>query len=418
MSLWVRLTLLLALVVTATVLLAWLVTGRAVLGPFAREVQDVYLDQAVFVAERVEQGEDPKRLGEKLGLEIRVRDRPPIQPGRVGQWKKKSCERMTRGGHALIACRGRRAPVSVETSAGWITLRRDLDVSGPRERFGNFLLLVLGGVILVSAYVAYRVTRPLTATREAMARIAAGELGHRLTETGPRELAEAATAFNRMAERVDEMLRTERALMAGISHELRTPLARLRLELEILRDHGAPDKRVTAMERDVEEIDHLIGELLEISRLELGERVLATAPVDLRRVVDDAIAREDGGDRAIVVQGSASEVSGDHERLVRVVSNLLSNAKRHAPSDQPIEVRVEGRSVEVADRGPGVPAHELPRLFEPFYRGGGSSGRRGPGLGLGLMIARQVITLHGGTIAAANRDGGGLSVRFELPASP
>jgi two-component system, OmpR family, sensor kinase len=418
MSLRLRLTLLLAGAVAAALLLAWIVTGRAVIAPFVHEVMEVYLDQAVFVAERVAAGEDPEVLGKRLGLEIKVRDKPFFQPGRVGQWRRKHCEHDRRGGHELVWCRGPRAPVSVETPAGWVTLKRDLDVARPRERNSQLLLLILAVVIGAGAWVAHLATRPLRATQQAMARIAEGDLAHRLPVTGAKELAEAAASFNKMAERVDEMLKAERALMAGISHELRTPLARLRLELEILRDHGLPEKRLTAMEKDVEEIDALIGELLESSRLTIGERSIVKDEVDLEAVVAEAKARPSLAERRVEVEGHADPVIGDRARLVRVVANLLDNAAKYAPPDQPIEVKIEGRSVEVRDSGPGVPESELGRLFEPFYRGGGSAARRGPGLGLGLMIAEQVITLHGGSIRAENRAGGGLSVRFTLPAQP
>jgi signal transduction histidine kinase len=180
-----------------------------------------------------------------------------------------------------VVCRGKRAPISVQTAAGWVTLRRELDPAAPRERIGPLLLVLLLGVVGASAYVAVVATRPLRATTQAMGRVAAGDLAHRLPESGGRELAEAARAFNAMGERVAAMLETERSLMAGISHELRTPLARLRLEVELLRDRGVPETRLTAMDKDLEEVDRLIGELLESSRLSLGERKLVDAPVSL-----------------------------------------------------------------------------------------------------------------------------------------
>lgn len=402
MSLRLKLSMLLALVAAITVFFAWAIMGRAVLGPFAREVLDTYLDQAVYIAERVAAGEDPHKLGDQLGLEIRVREEPVKM--------RRGCTEEIRQQHPLVVCRGKRAPVAVHTAAGWVTLRRDLDPAAPRERIGPLLLALLLVVVGASAWIAVLATRPLRATTEAMARVAAGDLAHRLPEGGSRELAEAANAFNAMGERVAQMLEMERGLMAGISHELRTPLARLRLEVELLRDRGVPETRLTAMERDLEEVDSLIGELLESSRLSLGERKLDRAPVSLETVVHDAIARAELGDREIQVSGTAAPLEGDAERLVRVVANVLTNARKHAPQG-PIEVRLDGRTIVVADRGPGVPESALSRLFEPFYRvpGGAASG-----LGLGLMIAKQVVALHGGTITARNRAGGGLEITIAL----
>ena len=300
----------------------------------------------------------------------------------------------------------------MQTAAGWVTLRRELDPAAPRERIGPLLLVLLLGVVGASAYVAVVATRPLRATTQAMGRVAAGDLAHRLPESGGRELAEAARAFNAMGERVAAMLETERSLMAGISHELRTPLARLRLEVELLRDRGVPETRLTAMDKDLEEVDRLIGELLESSRLSLGERKLVDAPVSLEHVVHEALSRVELGDRQVELRGTAQPVRGDAERLVRAVANLIGNAKKHAPSG-PIEITLADTSVLIADRGPGVPESSLSRLFEPFYRAPGGAAS---GLGLGLMIAKQVVELHGGTIAAKNREGGGLEVSLRLPA--
>lgn len=413
MSLRAKLTVLLTALVTVTMLLAWLVAGR-VMAPFAHEVMEVYLDQAVFVAERVAAGESPDALGRKLGLEIHVRERPPETPGRLGAWRRRACVREQRAGHELIVCPGPRAPVSIETSAGWVTLKRDLDVGGPPEKIGPLLLLVMLGLVLVSIYVAGVAAKPLKAATAAMARVADGDLEHRLDEAGKGELADAGRAFNKMTERVRKMLETERALMAGISHELRTPLARLRLEVELLRDRNVPEGRLSAMDKDLEEMDRLIGELLESSRLSLGERTIERGPLDLMQVATDAQQRVSLGGRVVKIRGSGQKILGDHDRLVRVVTNLLTNAAKYAPADQEIEIEVEGTSLRVLDRGPGVPEAALPRLFEPFYRVGGTSAG---GLGLGLMIAQQIVGLHGGTIDAKNREGGGLEVRFTLPAA-
>ncbi|MFO0725138.1 MAG: HAMP domain-containing sensor histidine kinase [Myxococcota bacterium] len=414
MSLRAKLTGLLVVLVAAAVLLAWLVAGR-VMAPFAHEVMEVYLDQAVFVAERVAAGEPAEALGKKLGLEIHVREKPPEAPGRMGAWRRRACNPTEREGHKMIVCPGPRAPVSVETAAGWVTLKRDLDVAGPPEKIGPLLLLVLLGLVAVSVYVAGVAAKPLKAATLAMSRVADGDLEHRLAEEGKGELADAGRAFNKMTERVRKMLETERALMAGISHELRTPLARLRLEVELLRDRNVPETRLSAMDKDLEEMDRLIGELLESSRLSLGERTIERQPVDLVEVAEEATRRVDLGGRKVEIKGAAVKVQGDHDRLVRVVTNLLTNAAKYAPADKEIELEVEGASLRVKDRGPGVPESALPRLFEPFYRVGGTSAG---GLGLGLMIAQQIVGLHGGSIGAKNREGGGLEVFFSLPTAP
>ena len=418
-SLAFRLSLLLTGAVGATIILAWMAAGNAVIGPFAREVFEGYLDEVVYVADQVAAGTSPVELGRKLGLDIEVSTEPPLPRAgarRTGPWGRPGCVKRTRSEHELVICQGRRAPVAVSTPAGWVLVRRDLDVNAPRRQIGRFLALIAVGVLAAAVWVAVAATRPLRAAKAAMDRVAAGELSHRLPTDGPREIAEAARAFNAMATRVEEMLRTERALMAGMSHELRTPLARLRLETELLREKGLPESRLTAMEGDLAEIDGLIGELLEMSRLELGERTLTRQPVDLRRIAEEAAERSGPARERVRIEGSAAPVEGDHDRLVRVVSNLIENAVKYAPPGSEITVRLAGRAVEVLDRGPGVPPSALPRLFEPFYRVAARDERRTPGLGLGLMIAHQIVGLHGGHIAAENRPDGGLAVRFDLPA--
>lgn len=414
MSLGLRLALLLSAVVMIAVALAGAVMGGAILRPFTRQVMDVYLDQAVFVAERVAKGEDPVALGHELGLELRLRDRPPPTLG-AGPLRGRPCREEQRRGHRLVFCRGPRAPVSVETAAGWVTIKRDLDVAEPVERSLPPLLVVMLGLVGVAFYVARVATKPLLRTTRAVAKVAAGDLDERLpTDEGPRELREAAETFNAMTRRLRQMLESERALMAGVSHELRTPLARLRLSLELLPDDAVPPARRAAMERDVEELDTLIGELLEASRLSVAERRLELGQTDLFRVAEDAVARVDDDPGApIVLGGEGRPIDGDHERLVRVVVNLVRNARRHAAASPEIRVHVAGTTLTVDDRGPGVPEGELERIFQPFYRSGGASPG---GVGLGLALARQITLLHGGELRANNRDGGGLRMTLTLPA--
>ena len=413
MSLGLRLALLLSAVVMIAVALAGAVMGGAILRPFTRQVMDVYLDQAVFVAERVAKGEDPVALGHELGLELRLRDRPPPVLG-AGLLRGRPCREEDRRGHRLVFCRGPRAPVSVETSAGWVTIKRDLDVAEPVERSLPPLLVVMLGLVGVAFYVARVATKPLLRTTRAVAKVAAGDLDERLpTDEGPRELREAAETFNAMTRRLRQMLEAERALMAGVSHELRTPLARLRLSLELLPEDAVPPARRAAMERDLEELDALIGELLEASRLSVAERRLELGETDLFRVAEDAVARVDDDPGApIVLDGRGAPIDGDHERLVRVVVNLVRNARRHAATSPEIHVHVDGTTLTVDDRGPGVPEAELERIFQPFYRSGGASPG---GVGLGLALARQITLLHGGELRARNRDGGGLRMTLTLP---
>lgn len=414
MSLRLRLTLLLGGLVIATVLGAWIVTGRMVMAPFAQAVMRSYIDEVVFLAERIEEGGDPKALGERLGMDVKLRERPPKPAGKHRGERHRRCAELEVRGRQVVACRGPRAPVAVESARGWVTARRELDPAAPGERASRFLILVALGVLLVSFYVAAVATRPLREMREAMARVARSELDHRLPERGPRELQDLARTFNGMTQRVNEMLRAERALMAGISHELRTPLARLRLELELLREREVPSSRIESMERDLEEINLLIGEMLETSRLAIGERKLARERVALRALAEEAASRVELGDHPLRINGQGTEVQGDRERLLRVLTNLIGNAVKYAPDGTTIELELTPVGLVVRDEGPGVPAEALPRIFEPFYRAQ-AAGAAKPGFGLGLSVAHQIVTLHGGRIEARNRPTGGFEVEIQLP---
>lgn len=420
MSTRVRLALLLTAVVVATLGLVFLVVRGAVFAPFAKEALSAYLDQVVYVTEELERGADRQALEQRLGLDIKVVDHPPgfggRGGGRFGEGRGRRCSEEQHRGHSVVICRGPRAPVAVAFGDHWVVVRRDLDMAAPEARIGPALLLIAVAVIAAAIWLAAIVTRPLQASIAAMERFRRGELSHRLPTHGPKELAEVAHTFNGMADRVDAILRAERELMAGISHELRTPLARLRLELELLRDEGhAPEKRLGAMEADLQEVDKLIGELLELSRLSIGERRLEKAQVTLSEVVADATARHPLPQHRLEVSGQGAEVEGDRAQLTRLLSNLLQNAEKYAPAGSPVEITLAGKTLEVRDRGPGVPPDDLPHLFEPFYRGARAKSGSATGLGLGLMIARQVAVLHGGTLTAENRPGGGLCLRLVLP---
>lgn len=416
MSLRWRLALLLGLVVAATLLVAWVLTRRAVLAPFTREVVQAHLDQTVFIATELEGGADAEALARKLGVEIdRRRRRPRFARPRRGPHGRKACEVRVHRAREVFLCRGPRTPVATElATGGWVVVRRDLDVQAPRQRIGVVLLVLAGVIVGLSFLVAIRITRPLEATLGAMRRMAEGDLSHRLPEAGGPELAAVGRTFNSMANRIDQMLRAEKEMMAGISHELRTPLARMRLELELLRDAGAPAKRLDAMDEDVEEVDHLIAELLELSRLSLGDRDFGATQVNLRDIVDEAVRRFPLPDHTVEVAGDGAPARGDRARLVRVVRNLLQNAGKYAPRGTTVRLTVDGLRLTVEDEGPGVPAGDLERLFEPFYRGQAAASGSATGHGVGLMYARQVVELSGGRIWAENRTDGGLRIRAEL----
>ncbi len=410
-----RLYLGLGLVVLATVGLAWLTTGRGVLGPLNDRVFDAFVDQAVYVAEQVEQGVPPEVAGQRMGLEVHVRHRPHDgEHRRRGSWRGHDVEILERDGREVRFRGGPRNRVAVETSAGWVAVRRDLDLERPRQRL---VWLLVGCAILVGlagTWVVRASLRPVHTAIQAMRQVADGDLAHRIPEDGPRELREVARAFHRMTERLDALTRADRQLVAGVSHEIRTPLSRMRLRLELLADEIGDHRRIDDIATDLKEIDRLVGELVTLSRLQLGGFRIDRNPAVLGELVTEALAATDlDGGRVLRSGDDDAEVEVDRELAVRAIANVLQNAHRHAPEGS-VRVTFDGATVRVEDEGPGIDEAKLATIFDPFVQGRQSAS----GLGLGLMIVEQVMDLHGGEVSVANRPEGGLAVTLSWSTAP
>jgi two-component system OmpR family sensor kinase/two-component system sensor histidine kinase BaeS len=301
-------------------------------------------------------------------------------------------------------------------------------VLGPAA-IGRGPLLPLPLIILVVVFVAAAVVilfrgvgSPLGEVVEASERVASGDLGVRVREQGPPWLRTVARAFNSMTSRLELQHRQRRELMADVAHELRTPLTAMQGRLEGMLDGVYPhdEAQVAQVLQDTRMLAGLVEDLRTLAHSESGGLVLHRESTDLGALVEEAAATfHAAADRRQVtvstaVAGDLPAVSADAPRIREVVANLLANALRYSPAGATVSVVVEpaadGVAVTVSDMGPGAAAEDLPRLFDRFFKGSSSNGS-----GLGLTIARNLVTAHGGTITAGNRDGGGLSVRFILP---
>ena len=288
--------------------------------------------------------------------------------------------------------------------------RRLVAARHPEVQHGAALVATLALLALAVGLGAWplvrRLTRRLERLRARVEDLGQGDLAARAPVEGEDEVAALARSFNRSAERIQALVEAERRQLAFASHELRSPLARLRVALEMM--DGEPAVRSGAA-RDVAELDALIGELLEASRLQAVGRDGAGELVDLLGLVAEEAARVDA-----VASGEPAEVKGEPRLLRRLVRNLLDNARRHAGGGE-VEARVErtasGARLVVADRGPGVPDGERERIFEPFYRPPGTA-ETGSGYGLGLALVRQIARAHGGEVLCLPRAGGG--TEFEV----
>jgi signal transduction histidine kinase len=214
--------------------------------------------------------------------------------------------------------------------------------------------------------------------------------------------------------------------LRDISHELRSPLARMRVALGLARQPPADlSRQLDRLEREIERLDSLISQVLKLARLHGTDAPFAREAFDLDEVIEEVVrdANFEGAAKncKITLQGAANAAINGNRDLVRsAIENVLRNAVRYSPHDAPVSVAVTrdqgGWVILIRDHGPGVPAGDLERIFEPFYRVAESRDRDSGGEGIGLAITAQVMKAHGGSAKAANSQGGGFEVRLSLPA--
>ena len=272
-----------------------------------------------------------------------------------------------------------------------------------------------GGLGLVVTRTAVRPVRELSQAAEHVARTR--DLSRRIEARGGDELSGLAGSFNTMLGALERSMRSQRQLVSDASHELRTPLTSVRTNHEVLaRANGTlPEEERAHMLGDVtgqlDELSGLVGDLVDLAR-DGDAHEGPLEPVRLDLLVSEAVerARRLHPGREIRLELADTLVQGSPGRLDRAVSNLLDNAEKWSPPGEPIEVTVRAGEVVVRDHGPGFSGEDLPRVFDRFYRA--RSARGLPGSGLGLAIVRQVAETHGGSVTAANADGGGAQLRF------
>ncbi|WP_019917594.1 ATP-binding protein [Methyloversatilis discipulorum] len=274
------------------------------------------------------------------------------------------------------------------------------------------LLLVAFVVSLLSVWVVRRLTRPLAMFAHAADGLARDLEQAPLDTGGPREVAGAAQAFNRMQGALRALIQTRAQALAGVSHDLRLPITRVRLRLEQLPDSPVRE----AIERDLAEMETLIDDTLAFLRA--GDSAESAAPTRLEALVD-GVADD------IAALGADIEVSGSLAQPVvlrpaltrRALANLMDNARRYGGGRVRVTLSsTDGEArIDIDDDGPGIPEAELDRVFEPYVRLESSRARHTGGSGLGLAIARAVIRAQGGEVTLSRRAEGGLRARVALP---
>ncbi|HEM7888070.1 MULTISPECIES: ATP-binding protein [Burkholderia] len=289
-----------------------------------------------------------------------------------------------------------------------------------------YMLLALSALLAVVLWVHYH-WRDLRKLQDAARAFGAGTLSTRVKLSGKSNIDELSQQFNDMAERIEASIKQQREMMHGISHELKTPLARLEFGLALLAEPdetGRMRERRDALRRDVRELDELVTELLTIGRLEQGASQLAPMEVVVDALIDSVAGNvsNDVADRGISLDVSTLGAPATHvcdpKLVARALLNLIRNGARYASRTVLLAAASDASGalvLSVDDDGPGIPAAERARVFEPFQRLDSSRDRQTGGFGLGLAIVRRVAQVHGGDVRLEDSPLGGARFVITLP---
>jgi signal transduction histidine kinase len=299
------------------------------------------------------------------------------------------------------------------------------DRGGEHRGFFPWFLFVPAALLI--GFLAFgrairRTARPIGQVMDAAERITEGDLSARAPVYGPSDVRDLATAFNRMAERLESNERHRRDLLADVAHELRTPLSVIRGRVEGMRDglYDTGGEHLELIERETQVMARLLEDLQLLSNAEAGALRLHREPVEPADLVDTAVAahRSQADEATLELRAHVGEdlpvLDVDRVRIGEVLSNLVSNALRHTPPGGTITIAAArddaGVWFSVTDTGEGIAAAELPTVFDRFAKAPESRGA-----GLGLAIAKSLVQAHGGTISAESKPGHGTTIRFVLP---
>ncbi|MGJ7526207.1 ATP-binding protein [Variovorax sp. GB1P17] len=288
-----------------------------------------------------------------------------------------------------------------------------------RTPFGlGWMIALVGVAVALAVYpIVRRITQRLESLQRGVQRWGEGDLSVRVTEEGQDEVADLSKRFNASAERIEQLVRSHKSLLANASHELRSPLTRIRMGLELMGERPSPAAR-DEISRNIGELDQLIDEILLASRLDASEADLGTIEaVDLTGLAAEECSQVNAElDLAEGTDNAGLTVPGVSRLLRRAIRNLLENARRYGAGEIAVELGSANgfATVRVNDRGPGVPPALRERIFEPFYRLPGASERNG-GVGLGLSLVKSISERHGGSVHCEDRPGGGASFVIRLP---
>jgi two-component system sensor histidine kinase RstB len=399
------------------ILVAFGLTAIIVLESFDRQMAVNGPPMAAYCLEQL-QAEAGQRADDPAWLaELEVASEMPVivaSPGELGLEPDRLALVQQGGSGMLWIDPGFAAYTSLADGRVLMMGPADLPMTPTRWDLAQILLVLVTVVGSMAFLMALPVVRRLQRLERAAQALGTGDLAARAPEPrGDDAIAQLTRRFNAMAGQVQDLLEGQQRLVQAVAHEIRTPIARLRFGAEMLemsKDPEERERRRGELEGDLEELEAMVQELLLYSRYESGQAPLDPQPVPIRAVLERLVARLPEGSPTVTIspeEGAPDDVLADARAFERALRNLLANAARHAEGRVRVSWRAEGEAVLIAveDDGPGVPADQRERVFEPFARLDESRDRRSGGVGLGLAIVRRILRVHGGSVVV---DGGAL----------
>jgi len=334
---------------------------------------------------------------------------------------------------------GRRLPPSWEgSSVGTFYISPEPSAVFPSplslsQAINRFLLwgalLAVAVALLITYFLLRRISAPVKALTLAARQMGQGDLSQRVQSKEKGEIGELAQAFNAMAENLGRNEQLRRNMIADIAHELRTPLSNLKGYLEAIRDGMVKPKpdAICSLNEEASLLSRLVDDLQELSLAEAGELKLNCQTEDISKLIKQAVAvrQSQAAAKGVLVSADLPKklppVNIDSHRISQVLLNLIDNAITHTPQGGIITITARRLDnwleIGVEDTGEGIPAKDLPNIFERFYRVDKSRARATGGAGLGLAITKSLVEAHGGRIQVWSEEGKGSRFSFTIPLS-
>lgn len=292
-----------------------------------------------------------------------------------------------------------------------------------------WMVVVAAMVLLISLFVMRTFTRPIGDLSEGIRKMSRGDLSTRVNVRGKNEFAELARAFNSMSEKIEALDKSRSQFVSNASHELKTPLSTMKILIETLLYQDPVDPIMTKdfltdVNKEIDRLNRIVSDLLTLVNIDSGSMKLNLAEMSLSSLLEEQVkrllplARENGIEINLKMKDEISVV-GDSLKLTQVIYNVIDNAIKYTPRGGEVETSLtrSGKRaiIRISDTGIGIPAEDLPHIFDRFYRVDKARSRATGGTGLGLSIVKQIVQTHGGSITASSVEGKGTTFEIELP---